>query len=186
MAAQHFINWVERQGEQLRAKCALKAFDPLNPFALAEKMMVPVVRPAEVVGASEADVRHLLEIDPNAWDAATICLPDKRHIILMNPTRTIKRQHASMMEELSHIHLDHKPRKLVDLGGIYIREWKQADETQAYWVGAAALVPRRVMKGSITLRRSLPAVALQYGVSEELVAFRERILGLRLERMPAA
>ena len=100
----------------------------------------------------------------------------------MNPTRCRERQHASLMEELAHIALDHKPTRLTAVNGIVLREWKQAHETQAYWVGAAALVPQRVVKGAITRRMTLPELAEQCGVSQELIVFREKVLGLQLAR----
>lgn len=86
------------------------------------------------------------------------------------------------MEELSHIHLKHKPTKLQVVNGLVLRDWNQTQETQAYWVGAAALVPRRVMKGAITRRMTLADVAGECGVSHELVGFREKVTGLKLLR----
>ena len=90
------------------------------------------------------------------------------------------------MEELAHIHLNHKPKTLRTVNGLVLRDWKQSHETEAYWVGAAALVPRRVVKGAITRRMSVVQVAGACGVSTQLVEFREKVLSLRLERSPAA
>ena len=182
MASPHFINWVERRGEQLRAKCDLAPFARLDPFNLAQRMEVHVIKPDDIVGVADDALEQILVLDCDSWDAGTIHLPDGRHVVVMNPKRGRERQHASLMEELSHIHLEHAPTKLQAINGIYLREWKQTHETEAYWVGAAALVPRRVIKGGITRRISLEALASQCGVSRQLVEFREKVLGLRLLR----
>jgi len=183
MAARpHFIKWIEGRAQELRAKCSLAPFARLNPFTLAAEMAVPVFTPMEISELDRDMLNRVLTDGAHEWDAATIPLPDGSHVVIMNPTRGRERQHASLMEELAHIFLEHKPMKLVTVNGMVLREWKQSHETQAYWVGAAALVPERVVKGAITRNMTLPDLAEQCGVSQDLVAFRENILGLRLLR----
>jgi hypothetical protein len=179
MATKHFLNWVEARGERLRAKCNLKPFAQLDPFALAIQMNIPVIFPQDIPGLDAAILRQVLHAGREEWDAATIPLPSGDHVIVMNPTPCIERQRASLMEELSHVDLGHKPGRLQTVNGLVLREWKQTHETQAYWVGAAALVPRRVMKGAITLRMTVADVAHNCGVSIKLVQFRERVLGVK-------
>lgn len=185
MATQHFLNWVERKADQLRSKCELGPFDRLDPFALASRMDIMVVRPEEIPGIDPHALRHVVSVGADEWDAATIPLPEGRHAVIMNPTRRLERQHASLMEELAHIHLEHKPGTLRTVNGIVLREWKQTHETQAYWVGSAALVPRRVMKGAITRKMTVVALAAQCGVSRQLIQFRAKVLGLTTS-LPAA
>lgn len=182
MATANFINWIERRADELREKCSLQPFARLNPFDLAEKMSVKIFTPHDIPGLDPTVLREVVGTGAGAWDAATIPLPDGVHVVIMNPTKVKERQHASLMEELSHIHLEHKPTKLHTVNGLVLREWKQTHETQAFWVGAAALVPRRVVKGAITRRISLLELARQCGVSRELIEFREKVLGLRLHR----
>jgi IrrE N-terminal-like domain len=186
MATQQFLNWVEARGEQLRAKCQLAPFARLNPFSLADKMEVLVIKPVDVPGISQDVLDQILIADPDAWDAGTVTVGEGKHIVVMNPSRVRERQNASLMEELAHIHLGHKPSRLHIIGHIVLREWKQSHETEAYWVGAAALVPRRVVKGAITRRITVPALASQCDVSCQLIEFREKLLGLRLLREAVA
>lgn len=182
MASEHFINWIERRGNELRDKCSLAPFASLNPFDLAVKMEVVIFTPQTIPGLAPAILQQVLVNNADSWDAATLPLPDGMHVVIMNPTKGKERQHASLMEELAHIHLKHKPAKLRAVNGLVLREWNQTHETQAYWVGAAALVPRRVIKGAITRRMTLLDLARQCGVSQDLVVFREKVLGLRLLR----
>lgn len=185
MATEHFINWIERKAEQLRAKCALGPFDRLDPFALAGRMEVDVFEPGTIPGLDPDVLKHVLGGGAGEWDAATIPLPEKRHVVIMNPTKGRERQHASLMEELAHIYLNHKPGRLRAINGFVLREWKQTHETQAYWVGSAALVPRRVLKGAITRKLTVVELATQCGVSSQLVQFRAKVLGL-VASLPAA
>lgn len=182
MATPQFLNWIERQADKLRAHCALTPFARLDPFELAKQMKVPVLTPRDIEGLNPAVLAHVLTAGAGEWDAGTLPLPDEMHVVVMNPTRVRERQHASLMEELAHVYLKHKPSGFRTVNGIVLREWKQTHETQAYWVGAAALVPRRVMKGAITRRMTAATVASDCGVSQELIVFRERVLGLQLLR----
>lgn len=182
MASEHFIKWIERRAHELRDKCSLAPFASLNPYDLAVKMGVAIFTPQTIPGLDPDILHQVVVTSGGSWDAATLPLPDGMHVVIMNPTKGKERQHASLMEELSHIHLEHKPAKLRTVSGLVLREWNQTHETQAYWVGAAALVPRRVIKGAITRRMTLADLARQCGVSQDLVIFREKVLGLRLLR----
>lgn len=180
MATSHFLNWIEGQAFGLRSKCGLKAFDRLDPFKLAEKMDVVILDPSEIAGLTKETLDQLLLNDSKAWSAGTLHLPDGRDFVVINPTHDVRRRRASIMEELAHVALGHKPSQLVHHNGICIRSWNQTQETQAYWVGAAALVPRHVIKGAKTLGLSRDTLAERHGVSVELVGFREKVVGVRL------
>jgi hypothetical protein len=66
------------------------------------------------------------------------------------------------------------------VNGIVLRSWDDSAEKQAYWLGAAALLPERVLKGSRTLGKTIEAVAEEHAVSIPLVKFRTQILGIPL------
>lgn len=84
------------------------------------------------------------------------------------------------MEELSHIYLKHPPSKLQTRDGFVERSYKKTYETQAYWVGAAALLPLAVMINAKRNETSRYNLASSYGVSTGLVKFRENVTGTRL------
>ena len=84
------------------------------------------------------------------------------------------------MEELAHLSLNHKPSRLMCYDGVVVRTWNKTQETEAYWVGAAALLPGRILKSAFTLGRDAAALADEHMVSVELVHFREKVLGIRL------
>jgi Zn-dependent peptidase ImmA (M78 family) len=85
------------------------------------------------------------------------------------------------MEELAHIRLKHKSSQLVSFDRFaFSRSYNKTQETEAFWVGAAALVPGRVLKGARTLGWTLIKVASEHGVSLQLVRFRQNVVGIRL------
>jgi hypothetical protein len=85
------------------------------------------------------------------------------------------------MEELSHIYLKHTPTQLIIFdGGPAFRSFKKGQETEAYWVGAAALLPRNVLEFARANRIDRSSLAPRYGVSEALVKFREKVTSVAL------
>lgn len=86
------------------------------------------------------------------------------------------------MEELSHLHLKHKGSKLakMDSGNGGFRSYNKSEESQAYFVGAAALLPVDVLKKARVEQTSRYEVARKCIVSEDLVLFREKITGVKL------
>lgn len=85
------------------------------------------------------------------------------------------------MEELAHIKLGHTGNAL-SLGqdGAGFRQYKRSEETEAYWVGAAALLPRAVMMLAKRTGVTAGTLARERGVSTALVAFREKVTGIRI------
>jgi hypothetical protein len=181
MATAHFINWIEGQAHGLREMSGVSTFGRLEPTELAKKMSVEVIDPSKIKQLAREILDQLFS-DPDSWSAGTLPLPNGKMIVVMNPTHKETRQRASLMEELVHIKLKHKPTKLAHANGMTIRNWDQTQETQAYWIGAAALLPRRVMKGAKTLGWTVEKIAQDHGVSTQLVKFREKVLGIRLNR----
>lgn len=118
----------------------------------------------------------------DVWDAGTLPLPDGTHLVVLNPARERLRKHTSVMEELAHIHLDHKPSQLVNIGGIVLRSWSSSNETAAYAVGSAALLPAYLLKGARTRGYTAEQVSEQHQVSIELVAFRLNVTGITLPK----
>jgi hypothetical protein len=84
------------------------------------------------------------------------------------------------MEELAHVFLDHSPSQLIKVNGLAMRSFNRSNETQAQWVGWAALVPLVVLEHAQSNARGRRDVARDCGVSQQLVIFREKVTGIRL------
>lgn len=180
MASKHFIAWVERQAQKLRGHLRLAPTAPLDPFMLAQEMGIQVLFPTEVRDLSSTDRHQLLVVDADRWSAGALPLPNGQFAIILNPTHADTRTHATLMEELAHIYLKHEPSKLVVLdSGITQRSFKKSQETEAYWVGAAALVPLYLLQQAKANCRTRTWVARHCRVSVDLVKFRGNVTGAK-------
>jgi len=78
------------------------------------------------------------------WDGfAFSCDGDPTLLILLNPARPETRQTATLMEELSHHLLRHKPCSIAlnPSTGFLERSYDPSQEAEAYDLGAAILLP---------------------------------------------
>lgn len=164
----------------MRAKCKLGPFDRLDPFELADKMNVNVIGPYAIADFDPLTLGHLLNQGSRSWSAGTLKLPNGEHIVVMNPTHDPRRQLPTLMEELVHIELGHNPSELRPDGSIMVRTFDKTAEQQAYFVGAAALLPGRVLKGARTRGMTVEELANERAVSRELVKFRLNLTGIKL------
>ena len=177
------MDHVEQQAQQLRAMLLLSPYAPLNPYHLADKMRVPVLTPHHVSGLSTDDLRLLLVEEAHTWSAGALPLSDGRFIIVVNPTHSDTRKRATLMEELAHIYLKHRPSQLTTSElGMVKRSFDKGQEAEAYWVGAAALVPRAVLQVAQAYQMSIGELALYCGVSQKLAAFRSNVTHLKLSK----
>jgi hypothetical protein len=185
VATQHFLNWIEGKAQGLRSACDVATFGRLDPFQLAAVLQVELFNPVDIRGLDSDVVTQLTVRDSGAWSAGMLHGPGGRKLIVLNPTHDLRRQRASLMEELAHLSLSHEPARLISYDGVIVRSWNKTQETEAYWVGAAALLSRRIMKGARTLGLDAATLANEHMVSEALVRFRENVLGLHLPKAVA-
>ncbi|HXF42341.1 MAG TPA: ImmA/IrrE family metallo-endopeptidase [Pyrinomonadaceae bacterium] len=153
---------------------------PLDPFALARYAHLLVLDIEDVKGLSEGAKSHLLGAGRNDWSggAASKPLPDGRKLIILNPTHSKKRQHATLMEEICHVFLGHKPTQLMvktSEGGIRTREYQAEIEEEAYATGAAALVPYSALKRMVANGLKPDEIARHFRVSRQLVEYRMKV-----------
>lgn len=176
-----YAKFLEGHASKLRDKCQLGPFARLDPFALAEKMRLAVRYVGEDSGLPPDLLASALGDDLGEnWDAGTMQFPDGRIFVFMNPTKLKERQHATLMEEIAHVHLEHKPSEIVSYGELIFRTCSKGNEGQAYWLGATALLPARILKGARTLGKTMKQVAAEHQVSIELVQFRCKVLDIQL------
>src|SRR5438445_433392 len=92
------------------SECGIDAstLSRLDPDELANRMEVKVIIPQDIPNFPREKAEQLLLRDPDSWSAGTL-VAGRLHIVVMNPTHRQTRQRASLMEELCHISLGHKP-----------------------------------------------------------------------------
>jgi len=190
----------------LRDFAGVREHDPLDPFALARFARLMVVDFDQVKGLSPESRAHLLGPAAEEWSggACSRPLPNGWRIVILNPAHGIHRNRATLMEEISHVFLGHKPNRLaiVDrnptvregatnrLGGnptvregatthaAAARDYNKLDEEAAYAVGAAALVPYQSLRQLVFERCTVDQIARKFRVSRQLVEYRIKVTHL--------
>ncbi|CAN5436799.1 hypothetical protein BH10ACI3_BH10ACI3_15370 [soil metagenome] len=185
----------EIRARGLREFAGLRRDDePLDPFELARyaKLFVASFEQIEPLLTEETKA-HLIGDGKNAWSggAASHTLPDGSKLIILNPTHPKTRQHATLMEEISHVFLGHKPSRLAienrnKDGKIIARDYNHAIEEEAYSTGAAALIPYTALRRMVNEGKTIKEIATHFRVSRALVEFRikiSRLWGLYSEKV---
>ncbi len=155
----------------------------LNPFELARYANLLVATFEQVEPFLTAETKaHLVGDGKDSWSggACSQALPDGKKLIVLNPTHGKNRQNATLMEEISHVFLGHKPSKLAVTtynkeGKPIAREYQAEIEEEAYSVGAAALVPFSSLHRMINQGKTSREIARHFNVSRELVEYRIKV-----------
>jgi Zn-dependent peptidase ImmA (M78 family) len=112
------------------------------------------------------------------WSGAAIptdsMLNGPAGLIIINDLQSLRRQRATLMEEICHLLLGHQPSR-IDQNG---RTYNRAVEEEAYAVGAATLLPYKPLRELIQSRQPIRAIARHFEVSIQLVNYRSRVLGI--------
>ena len=156
---------------------------PLNPFDLANyaKLLVASFEDIEPFLTEETKL-HLLGTGKDKWSggACSQALPDGRKLIILNPTHGKNRQNATLMEEICHVFMGHKPSRLaiknVNKDGQTIaRDYRPEIEEEAYSIGAAALVPYSALRRMVNQGKTSREIAEHFKVSRDLVEYRIKV-----------
>ena len=173
----------ELRARALREFAGLRRDDePLDPFNLAYYARIMVIDVHQVEGLSEEAKRHLLESGSSNWSGGTSSrnLPNGWRLVILNPTHGPQRMNATLMEEVCHVFLGHKPNRLAVItqsrdGQTRARDYVQEDEEAAYSIGAAALVPYTALRRFVLAGKSARDIARNFNVSRELVIYRIKV-----------
>ncbi len=155
----------------------------LDPFELARvaKLFVAPFNQIEPLLTDETK-KHLLGDGKEMWSggAASVTLPNGQKLIILNPTHSRTRQNATLMEEVCHLFLGHKPSRLAienknKEGKVIARDYNHSIEEEAYSTGAAALVPYTGLKRMVNAGKTAQEIARHFNVSRTLVEYRIKV-----------
>ena len=159
---------------EVRADLGLIPADPLDPFALAGFLEIPVYPLSDLRdGAAEA-VRHLTERDPSAFSAVTI-FEGNRKTIWHNDGHAVVRQRSNLAHEIAHALLFHTPGSGAD--PVRARPWDSTAEEEAQWLGGALLVSDEAALALARAGIDIVTGAARYGVSTEMMTYRLNVTG---------
>ncbi|MCX6071145.1 MAG: ImmA/IrrE family metallo-endopeptidase [Chloroflexi bacterium] len=161
---------------EVRATLGLRLADPLDPWALARDLGVPLVPLSEFRRDAGIASRHFATMERGAFSAMTV-FDGSRRMIVYNDAHSRGRQASDIAHELSHALLQHRPGAALDVRGC--RDWDQEQEEEADWLAGALLVSE---EAALVIARSGAAThdaALSYGVSPRMLQFRLNMTGAR-------
>jgi hypothetical protein len=181
----------------LREFAGVTEDQPLDPFALASFARLLVVDFDSIEGLSPESRTHLLGAAADEWSggACSRPLPNGWRLVILNPAHGPQRNRATLMEEVAHVFLGHKPNRLAAITGgdrpgkspantnqsrgrMLARDYNQTDEEAAYAVGAAALVPFGALRRLVMEGRNSREIARHFRVSRQLAEYRIKVTHL--------
>ena len=181
----------------LREFAGVHEDQPLDPFALASFARLLVVDFNSIEGLSTESRTHLLGAATDEWSggACSRPLPNGWRLVILNPAHGVQRNRATLMEEVAHIFLGHKPNRLAALTGddqtdpatesvarpgrrVLARDYNEMDEEAAYAVGAAALVPFASLRRRVFEGQSSREIGRHFRVSRQLAEYRIKVTHL--------
>lgn len=121
---------------EIRAELQLTMLDPLDPWALAEHLAIPVWRLSEYADVAPEAVALLSNSHQGAF-SAMVALVGHRRVVIHNDSHALTRQRADIAHELAHALLMHEPH-IVRTGTP--PDFDRAQEDEASWLGGTLLV----------------------------------------------
>jgi len=165
----------------LRRLAEIGPHDCLDPWKLAPKLKLAVLDGRVALKSlNERDRQRLLGEDRFSWSGGVYPkpFPDGTCLCILNPTHSKRRNKVTLMEEIAHSYLNHKPSGLrVIEDGLEVREYNKAQEQEAYGVGAAALIPWLTFFPLVNSGRTIEQLADHYDVTRDLIIYRIKITG---------
>jgi len=173
------VNFAEEHAVLLRQRAGVRPRDRLDPRALVDELKLVIVEPSNVTKATVEDYALVTKADVKAWSGMGKRLPNGCLLVMLHPSQTPKRANVTIMEEVAHAHLGHRPSQLIlHPNGLEKRAYNEKDEDDAYWTAAATLLPRDVVVHAVWQRQRVTEFAAAYGASPECAEFRIKTLGL--------
>ena len=155
----------------MRKELGLTVHDALSSRLLAKHLGVILLSQKD---CPELTNKDLLNLNGNSgWSGAAFDCQDKS-IILYNCHHSDARNESTIMHELSHIILGHKPNIDDELKhlGLLLRNYDKIHENEANWLGSCLQIPFDGLVTALLKNKSEKDIAQQYGASLEMVKFR--------------
>jgi hypothetical protein len=181
----------ERHAIALRRLAGITDGVLLDPWQLAPSVGLTIIDgDAALAFLDEAERQHLCGLGSRSWSGGVLPLPlpDGTRVCILNPRHQVRRNKITLMEEITHNFLKHKPTTMtLRAGTVEVRDFNATQETEAYGVGAAALIPWPQLFRLLNQGANVPSIAENFEVSEELATYRIKITGAYrlLSRTPA-
>ena len=161
---------------EVRSDLGLEPYSPLNPFALAEYLAIPVWSLGSMQQEIGQAIHHFTHAEPEAFSAITVFHGPQRTIV-HNDAHGITRQRSNVAHELAHCLLGHSPMEALDSYGC--RTLNPTIEEEAAWLSGTLLVTREAAVSIVRRRLQNIQAAELYGVSLKMMTYRINVTGAR-------
>lgn len=152
------------------------ALDHLSAFALLPNTIV--FGHGDLAVAQEY-IDHFRKEGLSHWSGMAIEVGSGEVWVIFNDAHSPTRIRATLMEEFFHVRFNHDRARVRVYGGNgTLRTFDRTTEEEAYYTGAAALVPFAGLRNLIEDGRSTQDIARHYRVSPALVRFRAKVTKL--------
>jgi Zn-dependent peptidase ImmA (M78 family) len=177
-----FKTWCETIATEKRRSLKVPTTAPLDPRLVAKDMRVAVRYIEQIPNLATGTLEQLTTIDPDAWSAVTLC-HSGRYLVVLNSAHPKTREANTLMHELSHLIIGHKPARLdITPDGIMIlSSYDKHHEDEANWLAAALLLPREALIHARKRGMTNEQAAAHYGCSTQLFAMRIQTTGVDIQ-----
>jgi len=154
---------------EVRAELGLRFIDPLDPWALARHLEIPIVPLSSYAGLAADAVHHFCRVDAGAFSALTV-FDGPRRLIVYNDSHSLGRRASDLAHELAHALLLHRPGPALDHRGC--RRWNSEQEEEANWLAGALLISEEAALQIARSGEPLEEAAKRCRVSQAMITFR--------------
>ena len=169
----------EPLANDLRKLACVGPDERLDPWKLAAEFGLRVLDGHAVLSQLPSEQRaYLGGTGKGKWSGGVYPIPlnDGTLICMLNPFHSRRRNKVTLMEEISHIHMDHVPSGVsYDAHGLRVRDYHEDQEKEAYGIGSAALLPWRTFFPALNAGKSVDELAEIFDVSPDLIVYRIKI-----------
>lgn len=177
-----FKTWCETVACEKRRALKIPLTAPLDPRLVAKDMRVAVRYIEQIPNLDAATTPQLTVYDPEVWSALTVC-HNGRYLIVLNSAHAKTREANTLMHELAHLIIGHKPARLdiTDDGLMILSSYDKQHEDEANWLAAALLLPREALLHARRVGMTNDAAAAHYGCSTALFTMRIQTTGVDVQ-----
>jgi len=149
-----------------------------DPWILAPKVGLRVAE-CNFAGLTEVEKKYMQGLRGDHWSGGFVptALPDGIRLCMLNPDQSYRRQKITLMEEIAHSFLGHSPSVLTLSGESRYRDFNKKQETEAYGVGAAVLLPWRLFFPVLNGGANCDQLSEAFDVTRDLIQYRIKVCG---------
>lgn len=172
----------ERISERYREEVGVSKFDPLDAFALAKHLEIPVISIEELNELPEEHLNRLKE--PSTFSAIWMPNEDGDKIIIHNTKHSPKRQQSNLMHELAHIIRRHEiPDDIARLCLLLnLHYYNKEQEEEAKYLGGCLQITRAGLQWALNRNFTKEEIADYFNASLEMVIYRLNTTGVLIQR----